>query len=82
MKKIKKKLLEFKNYLKILTDFKDLNRYVYYSSIFINRVDRLLKSKLDEKTVAYNLSLCYSDFKIEYIEDLDHGITISKFDIK
>ncbi len=70
-----------KYYLNILTDFISLNKYVFYSSIFINKVDKLLKSNVDSNTFIYNLRLYYSDFKIEYFDDLDNGVTINnKFD--
>lgn len=65
------------NYFKILTDFQTLNKYIYYSSIFINRVDQIIYSDLDNETIVNNIKLSYSDFKIEYIDDFEKGITIN-----
>jgi len=78
--KIKKLQILFdnlKNYFKILTDFQTLNKYVYYSSIFIDRVDKIIYSDFDDETILNNIRLSYSDFKIEYIEDFETGFSIN-----
>ena len=75
--KLKELWNNLSNYSKILTDFQTLNKYIYYSSIFINRVDQIIYSDLDNETILNNIKLSYSDFKIEYIDDFEKGITIN-----
>jgi len=64
--KIKEKIKEVKYYLEILTDFSKLNKYIYLSSILINRVGIILNNNLDNENKLNNLDLIYSDFKIDY----------------
>lgn len=66
---IKDKFLTLKFYFKILLNFKDLNKYIRLSSIFLNRLENILLSddNIDHK---YN-DICkyFSDFKVDYVND-------------
>lgn len=67
--KIKILFLEIKYYLNILSDFKNLNRYIKLSSIFCSRVEQLLSSNLSDSAILDNIKISYSSFKADY--DLD-----------
>ena len=58
-----------KKYFETLTSFESLNEYVYYSSIFLNRLELILYSNelsLEEK--LNNIEISYSNFKINCLE--------------
>lgn len=67
--KMKNIFLMIKFYFKILLNFKDLNKYIRLSSIFLNRLENILSSddNIDNK---YN-DICkyFSDFKVDYFND-------------
>lgn len=69
LKKIKDYYSILKNYLKILLDFKNLNKYIYLSSIFINRVEQLLYSDLEKDVILDNIVISFSSFKVDYNDE-------------
>lgn len=77
MLKIKEFISNIKFYLKILLDFKDLNRYIYLSSIFINRLETILNSDLSDNIKLNNIEISYGDFKVNYeINDIKAGVEV------
>lgn len=77
MLKIKEFICNIKFYLKILLDFKDLNRYIYLSSIFINRLETILNSDLSDNIKLNNIEISYGDFKVNYeINDINAGVEV------
>ncbi len=82
IKKIKYYYFILKNYFKILLDFKNLNKYIYLSSIFLNRVEQLLNSNLDQDTILKNIEISFSAYKIDYDdEDFNIGTNVdNKFE--
>ncbi len=78
MLKIKEFISNIKFYLKILLDFKDLNRYIYLSSIFINRLETILNSDLSDNIKLNNIEISYGDFKVNYeINDIKSGVEVN-----
>ena len=69
LRKIKDYYVILKNYFKILLDFKNLNKYIFLSSIFLNRVEQLLNSDLDNSIILENIKISFSSFKIDYNDD-------------
>lgn len=67
--KIKEVISNIKCYLKVLLNFKDLNKYIRLSSIFLNRLENILSSD-DHIDNKYN-DICkyFSDFKVDYVND-------------
>lgn len=77
MKKIKKYVSYIKYYYGIISDFANLNKYIFYSSIFLNRLEKILYSDLTDDVILNNIKIAYSDFKIEHLsEDFTAGIDI------
>ena len=77
MLRIKEVISNIKCYLKVLLNFKDLNKYIRLSSIFLNRLENILSSNdnIDDK---YN-DICkyFSDFKVDYVnEDFVEGVDV------
>ena len=75
--KIKEIISNIKFYLKVLLNFKDLNKYIRLSSIFLNRLENILSSNdnIDDK---YN-DICkyFSDFKVDYVnQDFVEGVDV------
>lgn len=68
-KKIKNKISEFNLYFKTLKDFSKLNNYIFYSTIFLNRVEELLSSSLDDSVILDNIKMSYSNYKINFLEE-------------
>ena len=61
MLRIKEIISNIKCYLKVLLNFKDLNKYIRLSSIFLNRLENILSSNdnIDDK---YNDICKYRDY--------------------
>ena len=77
MKKIKILFNDLKFYFKVLKDFSELNRYVFFSSKCLNRLERLLYSNLGSEVILDNIKIIYNDFKIDYEkDDLVEGVNI------
>lgn len=67
--KIKNKINEIKAYFIIIKDFDKLNKYIFYSSIFVDRVEELLSSDLSDPVILDNIKMSYSDYKVNFLED-------------
>lgn len=66
---IKDKFLTLKFYFKILLNFKDLNKYIRLSSIFLNRLESILSSDDNIDNKYNNICKYFSDFKVDYVND-------------
>ena len=77
MKEKIKNYISFLNYyFKYLLDFKNLNKYIYLSSLFLNRVEKLLSSNMSRDVILDNIEISYSDFKVDY-DDLDFSSCVN-----
>lgn len=66
--KLKDFFSNIKFYFRILLDFHNLNKFIFYSSVYINRSHKILNSDMDSEKKLLNFHLAYSDFKIEYFD--------------
>ena len=74
-----------KKYIETLTNFEQLNKYIYYSSIFLNRLELILYSDdLSLQQKLDNIVLSYSDFKVNNLEqNFNNGVSVdNKFETK
>lgn len=69
VKKMKNIFLMIKFYLKVLLNFKDLNKYIRLSSIFLNRLENILSSDDNIDNKYNNICKYFSDFKVDYVND-------------
>ncbi len=78
--KILKRNLKF--YFNILLDFKNLNKYIYFSSVFLNKLELILNSNLEYEEKINNIEIIYSDFKLDFEDkDFNSGVILeNKFD--
>lgn len=67
--RIKEKIIKIKYYFNILRDFSKLNKYIFYSSIFVNRVEELLSSDLSDSVILDNIKMSFSDYKVNFLEE-------------
>lgn len=76
-KKLNDSLNRYKYYFSVLRDFSKLNNYIFLSTKFINRVEKLLFSDLPDELILENIKICYSDFKNDYDrDDFSEGVNV------
>lgn len=78
LERLKLIISNFKYYLNVISDFITLNKYVFYSSIFFNKIEKVLYSDYDKEQILNIIEHAYSDFKINYSDDcFKEGIEIN-----